>query len=183
MDKTTVPMTCDEFRRSVDAGRKCELVRGEVIDVSPGGLEHGRWSARIVFALESWARTARCGRTFTNEVGLITERDPDTLRGADIVYYSYARLPKGTGGGFSKVAPNLVVEVWGQGQSWTELHEKAAEYLRMGADRVWLVAPEQRTVHVLGRDVPPAQFAAGSLLRDDTVLPGLEILVDELFED
>jgi hypothetical protein len=31
----------------------------------------------------------------SNDTGVVTERGPDTVRGADISFYSYARVPKG----------------------------------------------------------------------------------------
>lgn len=177
-------MTYREFVRVTNPGESCELVRGEVIEMSPGGLDHGRSSARIVFALEAWARSSKLGRTFTNEVGLITERDPDSVRGADVVYYSYERLPRASEQRtFSSVPPNLVVEVIGRGQSWANLIEKGGEYLRMGVDRVWLVDAERRTVHVLSKDEPPREYARDSTLSDPAVLPGFEMPVGEMFQD
>jgi Uma2 family endonuclease len=181
--KTAQRLTCDEFSQGVDPGLSCELVRGEVIELSPGGLDHARPSANVVIALGNWARAGKRGRIFTNEVGLITERDPDTLRGADVVYYSYERLPRGDQRGFSEVPLELVVEVCGRGQSWPELHAKAAEYLRMGVDRVWLIDSAKRTVHVLSRDAAPIQYGPTDVLRDPAILPGFEITVGELFED
>jgi len=67
------------------AGRlgPCELVRGEVVTVSPSGPSRRLIPARLVIQLGRWAEELRRGRVFTGEVGLIVERDPDTARGAD----------------------------------------------------------------------------------------------------
>ncbi len=183
MGRTAQPTTCDQFARMVDSATTCELVRGEVVELSRAGLDHSRSSANIAVALGSWARSTMRGRIFTNEVGLITERDPDTLRGADVVYYSCERLPKGDAAGFSAIPPDVVVDVWGRWQTWTDLHEQAAEYLRMGVDRVWLVDPEGRSIHVLGRELPPARFGPDDVLGDAEILPGLELHVAALFAD
>lgn len=183
MGKTVQSLTLDEFIKTVDPECSCELVRGAVIELSPGGLSHGGPSANLVFLLQSWARSTHRGRTFTNEIGLITERDPDTLRGADVVYYSYNRLPKGETRVYSDIPPELVVEVAGRGQTWADLHEKAAEYLRMGVDRVWLVDPEKHTILVIRSDAAPEQLAQNDTLRDEVVLPGFESRVEAIFED
>lgn len=178
------PLTYREFVRVTNPDDSCELVRGEVIEMSPGGLDHGRSSARIVFALDAWARSSKLGRTFTNEVGLITERNPDSVRGADVVYYSYERLPRvPEHRTFSAVPPNLVVEVIGRGQSWAMLVEKGAEYLRMGVDRVWLVDADHRTVHVLSKDEPPREYTHDATISDPTVLPEFHAQVSEFFQD
>ena len=53
---------------------------------------------------------------------MITERDPDTVRGADVAYYSYARLPKGPlEPGYGPEVPELVFEVRSAGDSWREI--------------------------------------------------------------
>ena len=35
------------------------------------------------------------GRVLSNDSGVITERGPDTVRGADVCFYSFVRVPKG----------------------------------------------------------------------------------------
>ena len=35
------------------------------------------------------------GHVLSNDSGVITERGPDTVRGADVCFYSYERVPKG----------------------------------------------------------------------------------------
>jgi hypothetical protein len=37
----------------------------------------------------------KLGRILISDSGINTKRDPDTVRGADIAFYSYARMPKG----------------------------------------------------------------------------------------
>ena len=74
---------------------------------------------------ESWATYAEehdLGRVMSNDSGIITERDPDTVRGADVAYYSYARLPKGPlPAGYGPEVPELVIEVRSSGDSWREI--------------------------------------------------------------
>ena len=53
----------------------------------------------------------------------ITERDPDTLRGADFAFYSYTQVPKGSfpKRGYLKVPPDLVVEVRSPDDRWKNI--------------------------------------------------------------
>ncbi|MCK6483427.1 MAG: Uma2 family endonuclease [Phycisphaerae bacterium] len=162
----------------------CELERGEVIRLSPGGLDHGRPAMNIAFLIEAWARQARRGRVYTNETGVVTQRDPDTVRGADVAYFSYERLPRETRPrGFATVAPELIVEVVGKSQGSGKMVEKAGEYLRMGVDRVWIVNPDTRTVHVFRPDAEPQRFGEADTLADGAVLPEFSCGVAEIFED
>ena len=91
---SSVSIKAKEFERRADELGPCELVRGEVVKMSPGGFEHSRLTLRFAFLLELWASQRQCGRVLTNELAVIVEHDPDTVRGADVAYYSYDRLPK-----------------------------------------------------------------------------------------
>ncbi len=173
-----------EFEASCGQYGPCELVRGEVLTLSPGGYGHSRFTFRIAYLLGRWVDESQLGRVLTNEAGLITETDPDTVRGADVAYFSFGRLPRGAEPqGFIAVPPNLVVEVVGKGQGWREMVEKAGEYLRMGVDRVWVVDPESRRVHVFRADAEPVILSEADRLADAGVLPGFGCSVSELFQD
>ncbi len=53
-----------------------------------------------------------------NDAGVITERDPDTVRGADVAFYSYRRVPKDAEPeGYPDAIPEFVFEVLVAGQS------------------------------------------------------------------
>jgi len=177
-------LTARQFERDYAGVPNCELVRGEVVRLSPGGMGHGRPSMHAAYLLEKWAREGKHGRVFTNETGIITSRSPDSVRGADAAYFSYRRLPtKKTPRGFSAIPPELVVEVVGRGQGWKEMVEKAAEYLAMGVDRVWVLDPDKRTLHVFKGDAAPQRLTPKELVRDSTILPGFSCRVARFFED
>jgi Uma2 family endonuclease len=82
--------------------------------------------------------------------------------------------------GFSVVPPNLAVEVVGKGQGWSQ---KAGEYLAMGVDRIWIIEPRTRRVHIFQAEAEPSALGSGQTLSDETVLPGFSCPVDELFAD
>lgn len=63
-------------RIAVELG-PCELERGEVVPMSPGGMPHSRYASNLADLLEHWARRSRRGRVFINEAGVLTERDLD----------------------------------------------------------------------------------------------------------
>ena len=177
-------LTVEEFFERYDGVPWCELIRGKFVQLSPASHEHNRAVSNVHLLLGAWARNQKTGRTFTGEPGLITERSPDTVRGADVVYFSYERMPLGKEpSGYYTVAPELVVEVTGKGRGWDAMVEKAGEYLQMGVDRVWIVDPRGRTVHLFGPDAAPRQLNEQDEVRDEAILPGFSCHVADFFAD
>ena len=69
----------------------------------------------------------------SNDTGVITEQGPDTVRGADISFYSFARVPKGPlPDRYLDTPPDLVVEVLSPSDRWPKVLAKVAEYLDAG---------------------------------------------------
>jgi Uma2 family endonuclease len=177
-------MTAEEFEAIAASLGPCELVRGEVVCLSPGGMRHSGIAATVTGLLFQWVGKSRLGRLFSDEAGIVVEADPDTVRGADVAYLSYQRLPRGQRPeGFGRTPPELVVEIVGKGQGWREMVEKAGEYLRMGVDRVWVIEPSSRRLHVFRPDAEPVILAATDRIEDGTILPGFSCTVGEFFED
>lgn len=159
-----------------------ELERGEVITLSPGGMFHSSVSFRIAQLLGNWADDSNSGRVFVNELGIITERDPDTVRGIDVAYYARTRLgTEEIPESFTDVPPTLAVEVLGRNQSWSKLLRKAAEYLGMGVDRVWIVDGKRRRMAVIRADDEPTMLAERDAVKDAELLPGFRCRVADFF--
>lgn len=176
------PLTASAFERLSDGLGACELVRGEVIPLMAGGESHSAITATVTILLGIWARKSRRGRVLTGEAGLITERRPDTVRGIDVAYFSYKRLPKNrVKPGFSTTPPDLAVEIVGQNQGWSELLEKAGEYLRVGVECVWILDPARERLHILRNKAEPQVLESDDLIQDATILPGFRCRVRDFF--
>ena len=72
--------TAAEFEKICHELGPCELVRGEVVALSPGGLRHNRIGFKIGMMIEHWASESKRGRVYVGETGLIVETNPDTVR-------------------------------------------------------------------------------------------------------
>ena len=72
-----------------------ELVRGRVVEVPQPYPYHGYVCMNIGRVVDAFVRARKLGRVMTNDSGVITERGPDTVRGADVCFYSFARIPPG----------------------------------------------------------------------------------------
>ena len=176
-------ITAEQFAQRPDSGYPEELVRGRVVAKSVPDRKHGYVCGRAVLIFGNFADGRDIGRVMCNDSGVITERDPDTVRGADVAYYSYSRLPKGTlPKGNGPEIPELVVEVRSSNDRWREVLEKVSEYLSAGVLVVVVLDPEPQIAHVFGADDPPRTLATDEELILPGVLDDFRIGVGRFFE-
>lgn len=176
-------LTAEQYALLPEIGRPTELIRGRIIEMNPPGPWHGYVCGTIYFLVRTFVGGHDLGRVISNDSGVITERGPDTVRGADVCYYSFQRLPRGElQPGYVDVVPELIFEVRSQYDRWVEMLRKAAEYLNAGVLVVCLVDPPRKRVMVCEKDEMPRILGADEVLTLPTVLPGFEVLVARLFE-
>lgn len=161
-----------------------ELVRGKVIPMNQPVPFHGWVCGNVIGILRDFVRANSLGRVMGNDSGVVTERDPDTVRGADVAFYSYARLPAGpfTRDEYLAVVPELVVEVLSPSDRWSRVLAKVNEYLTAGVTAVCVVDPAAETATVYRDNQPPQAFATAAELIVPDVLPGFRVRVGELWE-
>lgn len=175
-------LTAEEYLRLPDTGRPSELVRGQVIMMNMPGARHGWICSNIAGILRDFVKPHDLGYVLTNDSGVITERNPDSVRGADVAYYSYGRIPKGQlPAGYPKVAPELVFEVRSPDDRWKNILTKVAEYLQAGVLTVCVVDPEDEIVIVYHPDRPEERLDIEKTLNFPEILPGFAVQVRELF--
>jgi Uma2 family endonuclease len=163
-------MTAEEFGKRPDPGYPEELVRGRVITMTVPDRRHGYVCQKAVRIFGNFVEKHDLGRVMCNDSGVITERNPDSVRGADVAFYSYKRLPKGAlARGYGPEVPELVVEVRSPSDRWRDIHEKITEYLNVGVTTVVVLDPGPDTAHVFSADDAPKMLAT----EDELVLPGI----------
>jgi Uma2 family endonuclease len=177
-------LTAEEYMALPDSfDGPTELVKGVLVTMPPARPRHGEICARISYFLQRYLEDTGVGRVVSNDSGMVTERDPDTVRGPDVAYYSYARVPKGPlPEGLLLVAPELVFEVRSPSQRWSELHVKIAEYLNVGVLVVCVLDDETRMVHAFFADRGSQVFAADEEFSVPDVLGDFRVTVRRFFE-
>lgn len=158
-----------------------ELVAGRIIKGMPTGHEHGDIEAVIAALLVMFVRQAKLGKVMSGEVGLYTQRNPDTVRAADVLFISNGRYAMVTSGSFLDVAPELIIEILSPDDAWRTVDKKLREYFAIGVVLVWIVNPESRTITAYRSMTDVREFGESDMLTGDEVLPGFTIRVDELF--
>lgn len=179
-------LTAEEFMLLPDApeGGKMELVNGEVVTMAPAGGDHGRRSVSIAASLLRFITANELGDVGV-EVGYRLRTDPDVLYAPDVAFSSREQLPGGRfPTGFVEGPPTLAVEVVSPGDTASEVAAKVAEYLAAGAERVWVVQPQLRTVTVHLPNGDSHTYGPGDVLTSREAAfgaDGFELPVDEIF--
>ncbi|HEX5273478.1 MAG TPA: Uma2 family endonuclease [Gemmataceae bacterium] len=176
-------LTAEEFEKLPDDGIPRELVRGKVVEMNVPAPRHGEICINIALLIGPAVRQRAMGRLVSNDSGVITERGPDTVRGPDIAYFSYKRVPQGPlPPGYLDVAPELVFEVRSPTDRWPRLIAKAAEYLEAGVSVVCLLDQVSETVQVYRADELPRTLHGDDELHLPDVLGDLRVTVRQFFE-
>src|SRR5262245_4391929 len=176
-------MTAREFGQRPDPGHPEELVRGRIVAMPPPDRRHGKVCARTVGILDHFVSERDLGHVMTNDSGVITERDPDTVRGADVAYYSYARLPKGPlPAGYGPEVPELVIEVRSSSDSWRDILVKVGEYLPAGVLKVIVLDPRSQKAHIYSADQEPEVLGPEDELAVPELLGEFRVAVHRFFD-
>ncbi len=176
-------ITAEQFGDRPDPGHPEELERGTIVAMPPPSRRHGQVCGQVYFLVRSFVDQHGLGHVLCNDSGVITERSPDTVRGADVAYYSYDRLPPGPLPlGYGPEVPELVFEVRSPSERWSDLLRKVGEYLNAGVAIVCALDPEARSALVSTADQPPRMLTADDELTLPGVLDGFAVRVGRLFD-
>jgi Uma2 family endonuclease len=175
-------VTAEELWLSPTFNKRCELVRGEIIEMDPSGGEHGEIATTLAILLGTHIRNQHLGKAYGAETGFILGRSPDTVRGADFAFIAQARLPQAAPiKGFVPLAPDLAVEIVSPSDRTRDVSEKVREYLVAGTGMIWIIEPELWTVTVYRSLQNVRMLTAADTLSGEEVLPGFACQVAELF--
>jgi Uma2 family endonuclease len=176
-------LTAEDFAKLPESGRPTELVRGRVVSMNVPAPRHGQIGFNIASILAEYRGNHDLGHFLINDAGVITEKDPDTVRGPDLAFYSCNRLPRGPlPRVYVDVAPELVFEIRSPTDRLSRLLAKVSEYLEAGVTAVFLVDDARETVMVYrANEVSPILSGDEELTFPD-ILPGFRVAVRKFFE-
>lgn len=175
-------ITAEEFFLLPDDGRPSELVRGRIVHMNMPVFRYGEVCAHVAFILGTNVKSRKIGRV-VNISGVQTRHDPDSVRGADVAYYSFARLPPGRHpAGYPDVSPEIVFEIRSPSDRWSEIQGKVGEYLSAKVLTVCVVDPENETITVYHADRPPQTLRGDDELTFPGILDEFRVSVRMFFE-
>lgn len=175
-------LTADEFARRY-GGEYVELIDGVVQELPVPHQTHGAVCFKAAFALGSHVVAGDLGHITTNDSFVQTQSHPDRVRGADVCFFSYERLPKGPmPKGLFPTVPDLVVEVRSPSDGWNDVFLKVGEYLTAGVRAVVVLDMTTVTASVYRKDEFQQIFDNGDDLMIPDILPGFKAPVRRFFE-
>jgi Uma2 family endonuclease len=176
-------LTAEEYAGRPDPGHPEELVRGRIVPMPQPNRRHGQICSKVGRILGNFADEHNLGHVLNNDAGVITTRNPDTVRGPDVAFYSYSRLPKGPlPATYGAGMPEVIVEVRSPSDRWADVLDNAAEYLAAGVLAVVVLDDESRNALLEFADRMPRLLGPDDDLTIPEVLPGFAVAVRRFFE-
>lgn len=166
----------------IDPEALFEVINGEIKEIAHMSLYANLIATALSGFLWAFVHSHRLGY-----VGLewLFKLNSKRSRRPDIAFVHHDRLPSG----FSfqdnqnefACAPNLAVEVISPTNTAVEIETKRQEYFAAGVDMVWVVFPNQRTIHVFESLSTCRILEEQDELDGGKVLPGFKLKIADLF--
>jgi Uma2 family endonuclease len=178
-------LTLEEFLALPEGDVTYEFVKGEAVpkykndDMSPKFF-HGSTTGALFILLSAWVQEK--GRVVIEWAIKLKIENENWMPVPDLTYVSYNLLPADwLKDEACPVPPELAVEIISPGQTFGEMTEKAADYIKAGVSRVWVVDTKARTITIFAPVSVPITYRDNLIINDD-LLPGLEITPNEVFQ-
>jgi Uma2 family endonuclease len=174
------PWTADELSRLPKLWRY-EIDEGELVIMSPAGRRHSRILMATGALLRNFVHAHKLGEVVGGEFGVYLQREPQTLRGIDVAFYSSERVKQmgDDDKGFPDVPPDLAVEIHLPDER--DMQRKVVQYLAAGVRSVWVIDPDARTLAQHRPGKAPRMLADPEMVVEESVLPGFACRLRELF--
>ncbi|HEY4688926.1 MAG TPA: Uma2 family endonuclease [Anaerolineae bacterium] len=173
-------MTAEELLELSGKGRY-ELVKGALVEMTPPGYEHGKYTNRLGYLITHHAVQNDLGEVVAAETGFRLSRNPDTVRAPDVAFVSKTRRPAVPPTGYADFAPDLVVEVVSPNDDPDEIQSKVTDWLVAGVRLVLVVYPRSRQIAMYRSLREVTILTEADTLSAPDVLPGFACPVAELF--
>ncbi|MBI4520203.1 MAG: Uma2 family endonuclease [Gemmatimonadetes bacterium] len=156
-----------------------ELVNGELVELMPNSLPHGRVAARLSAEIDTHLRQHGGGRVYV-EAGFVLPLavDSERLRFPDIAYVSAETLATRGGEpetGYARFAPDFTIEIDSPSNTEEDVLQKVQDYLDAGVRLGWVIHVRSRSATVYHPDGSARLLREHDALDGEDLLPGLSI--------
>lgn len=157
-----------------------ELVDGEIILMSPSGLEPDEIAVEIASQLRNWVRPRKLGRVAGSSAGFKLPNATGDVRAPDCSFIQASRLRRTTQD-FAQLIPDLAFEVVSKSDSLSKQRQKVQTYLGLGMVVGVVVDPRTRTVEVYRPGQEAIVLQNGDTLTVPELLPGWAMEVESIW--
>jgi Uma2 family endonuclease len=112
---------------------------------------------------------------------MVTEREPDSLRGPDIAYWSKERVPLDeVVANYPDESPDICIEILSEPRRTKALKRKLKEYFASDVRLVWVVNLEERTVTEYTAVRKSRVLTEKDLILGGNLIPGFQCRVAQV---
>ncbi|HKS09250.1 MAG TPA: Uma2 family endonuclease [Pyrinomonadaceae bacterium] len=165
---------------------KAELVNGEILIMSPTGMDPGVAGDAIFYSLFNYSKQRKFGRAVGDNKAFVVNLPHRKSFSPDAAFVG----ERASGMKFYQGAPIFAVEVRSEGdygpRAERKMVEKRADYFATGTLVVWDVdVLSEDVVRVYRASAPEAAviYKRGEVAEAEPAVPGWTMPVDDLFED
>ena len=180
--RTATPMTDDELLRFCEGNEVLRIEReptGDLIVMSPTGMDTGGRNLDIGTDLNLWARQDGRGRAFDSNTRFTL---PDnSMRSPDAAWILTSRLECLTAEQrrrFAPICPDFVIELRSPSDSLPALQSKMESWIANGVQLAWLIDPEIQQVTVYRPNEAPELHQSPTTIHGTGVMAGFEFIMD-----
>ncbi len=175
-------MTADQLLVMPDDGFRYELIRGELIQMSPAGGDHSSRCELFNVYIGHHIATHRLGMIYAAETGFLLAQNPDTVRAPDFAFIRQERLAQITRAkGCIPIPPDLCTEVMSPDDRPSKVMQKVSDWLDFGTGIVIVIDPAKRSTSVYRSHADVETLTEHDTLRLEDVLPGWSLSLAEIF--
>jgi len=175
-------MTVEEFEVYAATHGRCELIHGEVRQMTPASYDHGDITGKLHIFIGQHVIAEQLGKLLAAETGFrLDDEQGPVVRAPDIAFVSNERLPKEKPTSFATFAPDLIVETLSPGDSAESVSEKILWWLSKGVKEAWVADPANKTITLHHPDGNARVYTSDQVIDDSQVLPGLTIALSKVF--
>ncbi|AFY72128.1 protein of unknown function DUF820 (plasmid) [Thalassoporum mexicanum PCC 7367] len=165
--------------------------QGDLIIMSPTGIETSERNFGLYLDLGIWNRKTKLGHCFDSNGGYTLPNG--AIRAPDMSWIRndrYESLSKADRTKFAPICPDFVVELMSPNDELKVVQAKMIEYIENGAQLGWLINPKAQQVEIYrpisksGQDAQPEKelLESPKTLSGEDVLPGFELDLGFMWE-
>ena len=155
---------------------------GELILMSPTGLQGSSWNSELITELNLWARQDGRGKVFDSNGGFTL---PDgSMRAPDAAWVSWRRwnvLSHEEQKRFGHVSPEFVIELRSEEDHLSMLQEKMRLWIRNGVELAWLIDPQRKVVEIYRPEEEPEVHEHPLSVQGSGPVAGFKLVLERIW--
>ena len=179
------PLTDLELMRFCTVNEMVRVERdanGELILMSPTGLEGSSWNLELITDLNLWARQDGRGKVFDSNGGFTL---PDgSMRAPDAAWVSWRRwnaVPREEQKRFGRVSPEFVIEMRSENDRLPMLQDKMRLWIRNGVELAWLIDPQRKVVEMYRPGEDPEIHEQPTSVQGSGPVAGFQLVLERIW--